>query len=207
MCPNSYYLKFVCEGQLYRIECSLWYMSWIPWKLSFRYIHCTGQFTTKMKANAVPRLLSSLLWIDQYNECNGMTSFIEFMLLVSEKKRRQDLFEKEARWAMRVLSANYSSEMQLTFHDVRKLVRSWRLEGRSSSPLFFLLFSCFLPIFFVWSTHLWMWCVCLWLGLSADWYEVNAHRDSSSLIGSHWVSLSFIESLMNSVKLVIPLHS
>ena len=32
------------------------------------------QFTPKMKANAVPRLLSTLVWIDQYNECNGMTS-------------------------------------------------------------------------------------------------------------------------------------
>ena len=38
-----------------------------------------SQFTPKMKANAVPRLLSSLMWIDQYNECNGMTSFVEFM--------------------------------------------------------------------------------------------------------------------------------
>ena len=38
-----------------------------------------SQFTPKMKANVVPRLLSSLVWIDQYNECNGMTSFMEFM--------------------------------------------------------------------------------------------------------------------------------
>ena len=38
-----------------------------------------SQFTPKMKANAVPRLLSSLAWIDQYDECNGMTSFMEFM--------------------------------------------------------------------------------------------------------------------------------
>ena len=38
--------------------------SWIQWNLSFRYIHCTGQFTPKMKANAEPRLLSSLVWID-----------------------------------------------------------------------------------------------------------------------------------------------
>ena len=38
-----------------------------------------SQFTPKMKANAVPRLLSSLVWIDQYNECNGMIGFIEFM--------------------------------------------------------------------------------------------------------------------------------
>ena len=54
--------------------------SLIPWNLSFNYIHCTGQFTPKMKANAEPRLLSSLVWIDQYNLCNGMTSFMEFML-------------------------------------------------------------------------------------------------------------------------------
>ena len=38
-----------------------------------------SQFTPKMKANAVPCLLSSLVWIDQYNECSGMTSFMEFM--------------------------------------------------------------------------------------------------------------------------------
>ena len=32
-----------------------------------------------MKANAVPHLLSSLVRIDQYNKCDGMTSFMEFM--------------------------------------------------------------------------------------------------------------------------------
>ena len=52
---------------------------WIPWNLSFRHIHWTGQFTPKMKANAIPRLFSSLVWISLYNECNRMTSFIEFM--------------------------------------------------------------------------------------------------------------------------------
>ena len=30
-------------------------------KLVIHHIHCTGQFTPKMKANAVPRLLSSLV--------------------------------------------------------------------------------------------------------------------------------------------------
>ena len=39
-----------------------------------------SQFTPKMKTNAVPCLLSSLVWIDQYNECNGMTSFMGFMM-------------------------------------------------------------------------------------------------------------------------------
>ena len=40
-----------------------------------------SQFTPKMKANAKPRLLSSLVWIDQCNECNGMTCFMELMAL------------------------------------------------------------------------------------------------------------------------------
>ena len=54
-----------------------------------------SQFTPKMKANAVSRLLSSLVWIDHYNQCNWstaliifanfrkcnrMTSFMEFMI-------------------------------------------------------------------------------------------------------------------------------
>ena len=84
------------------LHCRLWKTTlavlsgnfpWIPWKSSFRYIlfhkkktpndavmpQRQSQFTPKMKANAVSRLLSSLVWIDHYNECNGMTSFMEFM--------------------------------------------------------------------------------------------------------------------------------
>ena len=34
-----------------------------------------SQFTPKMKANAVPRLLSSLVWIDQYNEMQRNDKF------------------------------------------------------------------------------------------------------------------------------------
>ena len=63
-CP----LQSICEHSLF---CNCGEMTqvnfssvWIPWNLSFRYIHCTGQFTPKMKANAEPRLLSSLVWID-----------------------------------------------------------------------------------------------------------------------------------------------
>ena len=40
-----------------------------------------SHFTPKMKANAVPCLLSSLMWIDQYNKCNGMTGFMESMII------------------------------------------------------------------------------------------------------------------------------
>ena len=39
-----------------------------------------SQFAPKMKANVVLCLLSSLVWIDRYNECNGMTCFMEFMI-------------------------------------------------------------------------------------------------------------------------------
>ena len=49
-----------------RLYVDIWLFccSWIPWNLSFCYIHCTGQFTPKMKANAEPRLLSYLVWFD-----------------------------------------------------------------------------------------------------------------------------------------------
>ena len=80
-------------------------MSWIPWNLSFRYIFLhekktpnsavtplrQSQFTPKMKANTVPHLLSSLVWIDQYNECNRMTSFMDFMMC--EARLKQFLFD------------------------------------------------------------------------------------------------------------------
>ena len=79
--------------QTVKIKLHFLIISWVLWGLSFRCIHCTGQFTPKMKANAEPRLLSSLVWIDsgvvesQHRleslfheiECNGMTNFMEFM--------------------------------------------------------------------------------------------------------------------------------
>ena len=84
--------KTSVQGQT-SVSGEYFHISWIPWNLSFRYIlfhekktpndavtsQCQSQFTPKMKANAVPRLLSSLVWIDQYNQRNGMTSFMEFM--------------------------------------------------------------------------------------------------------------------------------
>ena len=39
-----------------------------------------SQFTPKKKANAVPRSPSSPAWIDQYDECHGMTSPTETMI-------------------------------------------------------------------------------------------------------------------------------
>ena len=93
-----------CAGRNFEIEpcndtpcpskfVNSFFMTWIPWNLSFHYISFhekktandavtpqrQSQFTPKMKANAIPRLLSSLVWIDQYSECNGMTSFMNFM--------------------------------------------------------------------------------------------------------------------------------
>ena len=98
-CTNSYREKnrifFALSMKMgnvsfYGAQC---YHAWIPWNLSFLYIlfqegkipkdavtpQHQSQFTPKMKANAVPRLLSSLVWIDQYNECYDMTSFMEFV--------------------------------------------------------------------------------------------------------------------------------
>ena len=55
-------------------------ITWIPWTPNDAVTpQRQSQFTPKMKANAVSRLLSSLVWIDHYNQCNGMTSFMEFM--------------------------------------------------------------------------------------------------------------------------------
>ena len=48
-----------------------------------------SQFTPKMKANAVPRLLSSLVWIDHYNECNGITRFMEFLRYLNNIEQKQ----------------------------------------------------------------------------------------------------------------------
>ena len=57
----------------------LQFISWKKTPNDAMIVQRQSQFTPKMKANAVPRLLSSLVWIDQYNECNGMTSYKEFM--------------------------------------------------------------------------------------------------------------------------------
>ena len=76
--------------EICRVKCACDTMNeFIPWNLSFHYIDCTGQFTPKMKANAEPHLLSSLVWIDsgvvvsqhrlESLFSNGMTSFMEFM--------------------------------------------------------------------------------------------------------------------------------
>ena len=71
--------------------------TWIPWNLIVISLHLfhekrlqTMLWHHNVRVNSherwkqthlmVPRLLSSLVWIDQYNECNGMTSFMEFMI-------------------------------------------------------------------------------------------------------------------------------
>ena len=61
VCGNRRTKKW-CQPTSFCRICGM--IAWIPWNLSFRYSHCTGQFTPKMKANAEPRLLSSLVWID-----------------------------------------------------------------------------------------------------------------------------------------------
>ena len=75
------------------MRCARARASWIPWRLSFHFIlfhdnktpndavtpQHQSQFTPKMKENVILHLLSSLVWINQYNECNRMTSLMEFM--------------------------------------------------------------------------------------------------------------------------------
>ena len=84
-----------------------WDIISIPWNLSLRHIHWSGQFTPKMKANAEPRLLSSLVWIDsgvmvsQYhlesfffmNKMYGMTNFMEFMKCVMKCQQKQNVLQ------------------------------------------------------------------------------------------------------------------
>ena len=67
-----------------------------------------SQFTPKMKANTVPRLLSSLVWIDSGVEvsqnrlesffheikCNGMMNFMEFMVNCAAVNRLNHFFAK-----------------------------------------------------------------------------------------------------------------
>ena len=102
ICVNGELIMCGCNVLVRRCKVS----PWIPWNLSFRYIllfgkthflilagsafcqiwlgrsadctHSIGQFTPKMKANAKPHLLSSLVWIDHYNECNRLTTLIIF---------------------------------------------------------------------------------------------------------------------------------
>ena len=88
--PTSYHLAYYdsCNGLSHhlpyimnsmKLDIPLHFISWKKTPNDAVTQQCQSQFTPKMKANAVPRLLSSLVWIDQYNECNGMTSFMEFM--------------------------------------------------------------------------------------------------------------------------------
>ena len=97
-----------------------------------------SQFTPKMKANAVPRLLSSLVWIDLYNERNRMTSFMEFMIwdatgrLCGVLKLSQWLGEPPCSVAVLCVQ-------RLSVDDIetRRLLRkSWLLVGGSQSHVF-----------------------------------------------------------------------
>ena len=62
----------------------IWLIGAVNWKEKIPKQCCDTtmpeSILTKDESNAVPHLLSSLVWIDQYNECNGMKSFMEFML-------------------------------------------------------------------------------------------------------------------------------
>ena len=82
--------KATCDNSQKKAFTTLSYL--YLWKSSFRYILfykkktpndavtllCQSQFTPKMKANAVSRLLLSLVWIDHYDQCIRLTALIIF---------------------------------------------------------------------------------------------------------------------------------
>ena len=89
--------SFICFCEFFSWTIVTWIPSklvipscFISWKTHFLMLAGSGsyqkmtravnqsQFTPKMKANAVSRLLSSLVWIDQYHECNRLTALILF---------------------------------------------------------------------------------------------------------------------------------
>ena len=74
-------------------------ITWIPWNLSFRYIHPGGPFSSKMATNAEQSFafIFGVNWLCHCGvtpsfgvflheiKCNGMTNFIEFMMIYTYK--------------------------------------------------------------------------------------------------------------------------
>ena len=85
-----------------------------------------SQFTPKMKANAVLRLLPSLVWIDQYNECNRMTSFLEFMLILCFDVPTMCVlkFSKHLKWRY-FLACQFTGNFLNTFLKVIHHAENW----------------------------------------------------------------------------------
>ena len=65
------------------VSCASTRASWIPWRLSFCfflfYDNETPNDAVTPQLQRWRHLLSSLVWIDHYNKCNGMTILMEFM--------------------------------------------------------------------------------------------------------------------------------
>ena len=133
-------VHFLCTQFIH--ETHVQHLSWITWSLSFRYIlfheqslqmmlwHLNGRVNShqKIKANAVSRLLSSLVWIDLYNECNGMTSFMEFMWIVNDSgcSTCWNL------WSLHNLKCLFTSLMKISWNRINRngkvglfVIRSW----------------------------------------------------------------------------------
>ena len=98
--------------------------------LSFRFIHSTGQLTPKMKANAVPRLLSSLVWIDQYYEWNGMTSFMEFMICTCQNYNISVTYMLARCW---LVSVTTHEQKDTTKTETKRAKGPWILTGDTTT--------------------------------------------------------------------------
>ena len=116
----------------------------IPWNLSFRYTHCAGQFTPKMKANVEPCLLSSLVWIDSgiMVSQHHLESFFLWNEMwrndnfhgIHDKLRRyhdvcylqyENLFAREnSNWTRATPSFNMNFLVQINFHIALKPCRN-----------------------------------------------------------------------------------
>ena len=87
-CILSHYTKYTYITNSIKLVIPLHFISWKKTPNDAMTPQRQSQFTPKMKANAVPRLLSSLVWIDQYYECNRMTSFMEFVVMEMSNTQR-----------------------------------------------------------------------------------------------------------------------
>ena len=98
------------------------------------HTHCAGQFTPKMKANAIPRLLSSLVWIDSGVVGTALIIFgTMHFLLISEneifKTWRNYKFAWNSWYSKDTVlreQQNYSESLQYsitTFHQMCKNIK------------------------------------------------------------------------------------
>ena len=71
-------LRFLLMNSM-KLVISLHFISWKRLQRMLWHLDARVNSHQRRKQTRFSHLLSSLVWIDQYNECNGMTTFMEFM--------------------------------------------------------------------------------------------------------------------------------